>query len=279
MQRKFIAGHSWLYYKIYTSYNNQERLLREIFPLVVKDLMEKNWISKFFFIRYQDSYGEHLRIRFLLTNDSCLSSVVTIIQDIFSPLLNNRYIHNIVIDSYSRELERYPNEYYEEVESLFFYNSMDILYYLSNHVEKDVLFILTYIDRVLNTISSDYLVKHNLFEELFQRLLESKAINKQSFLKNVSSFSKSLIKRLSSSQFVEDLNHEKFNCPYLDTHNSILFKLKDQIPDSVFRVLIIDLVHMMINRFFIKDQNQNEFILYYTLSKTYNMLNRRTLVS
>ena len=69
IQRTYIPGDQWLYFKIYTGFKTADLLLREVIPRIANQLLAGHIISKWFFIRYSDP-ELHLRLRFCLQDTS-----------------------------------------------------------------------------------------------------------------------------------------------------------------------------------------------------------------
>lgn len=67
VERKCIPGTEWLYLKIYTGIKTSDIILKEVITPLIEYFQADNYISKWFFIRYNDPES-HLRIRFMLNN-------------------------------------------------------------------------------------------------------------------------------------------------------------------------------------------------------------------
>lgn len=124
--RTFIPGSEWVYYKLYCSKNSSDTILVDHLKELVEDLQRKNLLEKWFFLRYADP-NPHIRIRFKT------SSPGTLIQLCHNYFLTvSQYlVHDIKIDTYSRELERYGNSNIDNAESLFHFDSSFMIEVLS----------------------------------------------------------------------------------------------------------------------------------------------------
>ena len=130
MCRVFVLGDEWLYFKIYLGKESFDRLLLTcVLPLSEKLLCAKT-ISEFFFIRYEDSFGAHLRVRFHVSDLKSITYAISEINHCFKPLIETRRIKNLVFDSYIRELERYGERNYHLTESIFCVDSVCQLHLL-----------------------------------------------------------------------------------------------------------------------------------------------------
>ncbi len=129
--RSFVIGSSWLYYKLYCGENDGEKIITQFLLPLIKNLLNTNLVTKFFFIRYTDPHF-HLRIRLLISEDKNIYAVIEKCKEIFENLLHTNFIYKIQNDTYARELERYHPTLIENTESLFFVDSMETLTFLSN---------------------------------------------------------------------------------------------------------------------------------------------------
>lgn len=135
VQRKFIIGDEWFYFKLYTGAKTADVILIEAIQPLVKELFEKGLIDKWFFIRYADP-ELHLRIRFKLTDVANLGKVIELLNAHIKYYIDSGLIFSMQVDTYSRELERYGHSTVENAESLFFYDSMMTIEML-NIIEGD----------------------------------------------------------------------------------------------------------------------------------------------
>jgi len=126
-RRSFIVGSEWLYYNIYLGPQTSDKFLMLVMSPLTKILIEEKIIDKWFYIRYKDGKGYHLRVRFHLCNDENNGNVILRFHDLIMPFFQQRLIYDITINTYKRELERYGFETIEEFESLFFISTELIL--------------------------------------------------------------------------------------------------------------------------------------------------------
>jgi thiopeptide-type bacteriocin biosynthesis protein len=98
-------GHDWLFAKLYCGVATQDRVLSEIVPSLIRELREEKAIDRWFFIRYNDLGGWHLRLR-LRGKPSCLWGDVA--PRLFA-VVNSKHgiVRKVVIDTYNPEEERY----------------------------------------------------------------------------------------------------------------------------------------------------------------------------
>lgn len=126
MQRKFIPGSEWLYFKIYTGTKTADLLLTHQISAFVNNLIESGVIDKFFFIRYSD-LDFHIRLRLHLSDPDNYGRVFSDFHSYFSKCVGNGSVSKIMCDTYVREIERYGAETMEVSEDIFFVDSVAIL--------------------------------------------------------------------------------------------------------------------------------------------------------
>ena len=126
MKRTFITGSEWLYYKIYTGPKTADRILTEAIKPVSEELINEGIIDSWFFIRYADP-KLHIRVRFHHTESLQLEKTIRLIHDSLAPFVESDLIWKLTNDTYNRELERYGETLIEQIEELFFYDSVMII--------------------------------------------------------------------------------------------------------------------------------------------------------
>ena len=151
----FSIGEKWLYYKFYCGERAGEELLNRAINPIIEELQAKELIDKWFFIRYYDAQGHHIRFRILLKNSNLFTDCIQIIKQHIEPLETTRIIWKTQTDKYLRELQRYGYEAIEETETLFF-NDSECTLKFADMIEGDSgekirwLFCLLSIDHFLN---------------------------------------------------------------------------------------------------------------------------------
>ncbi len=126
IQRNFILGDTWLYYKIYTGPKTSDSVLTGIIKPVAEQLIADNIIDKWFFIRYADP-KHHIRVRFHYSQSENIAIIINSLSPYLRPLVEQDHIWKVQIDTYHREIERYGSNTMELSESLFYYDSKMIV--------------------------------------------------------------------------------------------------------------------------------------------------------
>lgn len=275
-KRKFILGDEWVYVKIYTGASYADQLLiKTLFPLM-KKLMRQKTIDKWFFVRYTDEHGFHLRLRCHIFNRA---SLIIILQSLYECLRNkikNHLIHNMAYDTYNRELERYGIHCYDDTESIFHLSSHTICAVLSHISTLDVdneqermkaaiLLITGYINalgldqegviRLLRNNRDAFMAEFYLANSEERFMLDKKYRTHKNFMESIfNNDNRSYVEKVVKSHI------EAFNLRFADIRDNILVDLC---------LYISTLIHMTINRMFISSNREYELIIYYYLYKYY----------
>ncbi len=124
LKRTFVLGEDWVFLKIYAGVNTADRLISaQVFTLSMS-LESEGIIKKWFFIRYSDANGFHLRVRFCLAETKYLAELIERIRIVLKPLIDDNTIRSIAYDTYSREIERYGESVYPQTEDIFHIDSI-----------------------------------------------------------------------------------------------------------------------------------------------------------
>lgn len=158
-------GDEWLYYKIYCGVRTADTILEECIAPVTANLLKKELISSWFFIRYRDS-DPHLRLRFKIVNIKDLNIIIADFNRLISPYLQENLIWNVQTDSYVRELERYGSNTMEISEELFFHDSEFVLKAISLIKDEELLFLYTL--KSVDMLVGQFALKDNEKKEFYK---------------------------------------------------------------------------------------------------------------
>ena len=274
MQRTFITGDKWLYYKLYCGEKTADLLLTDVIKPVCGFLLAKKWIDKWFFIRYVDP-KYHIRLRLLLPDNKNFTPVITTIFNEINPYVASGLINKVQTDTYKREIERYGSSSIELSEALFHIESEMIVDFMNllegNEGEKiRWLFSMKYIDTLLSNFNYSTVEKFELMKPVADSF--GKEFNLNS----------SLIKQLSNKyrKYKKDiLNFMKDDFLTMN-YGEILFLLKSKSNRSKTYVelilnyskngkleiplnnLLFSYMHMFMNRLFRSKQRVHELVIY-----------------
>ena len=274
MVRKFIPGTEWLYLKIYTGIKTSDLILEELIKPSVEYFQENNYISKWFFIRYHDP-KPHLRVRFCLSNAEYYNDVLHKINNDLQEFIQSGEISSIVVDTYSREIERYGQTTIEEAETLFYKNSDFALLCLQYDDEEKILFTIFYIDQTLDQLNLSDQQKLNWikgFDSAFKDEFNAdKKLNSQ-LDKKYREFKLKLMSLIQNDEFLDErqaiISHIKESSSVL---KSIIQSNEKGLLEVSPRSFFQSIFHMNINRLFVSNQRLFEMIIYDYLQRYYKM--------
>ncbi len=272
MKRKFPPGSEWLYLKIYTGIKTADLVLEEIIQPLVEYFQQKEYISKWFFIRYNDP-KPHLRVRLLLNNINYYNEILEKINHAFEQIIDSGEISHILIDTYNREIERYGKNTMEDAESLFHKNSEFTLQCLHFDDEEKIMVSLFYIDKIVNKLELSIPEKlgwikdfNNAFKTEFNA---DKELN-SSLDKKYRAFKPKYIEFLHSDEFSEIRN---YTLSHIEESDSVLQEIillnKSRSLEIPLQELFQSIFHMNINRLFISQQRLFEMVIYDYLMRFY----------
>ncbi|MGP3175979.1 thiopeptide-type bacteriocin biosynthesis protein [Serratia bockelmannii] len=99
----------WLFLRLYILPEHQNQVLLEMQP-VLNQLIADRVIQGYFYVRYFDSEGSHLRLRMRAYSDNALELIFPLLREILDDLTTQRFILNSVISPYVREVKRYGGD-------------------------------------------------------------------------------------------------------------------------------------------------------------------------
>ncbi len=273
--KKYNVGSQWLYFKIYMGTQTTDFFLKDILPSIVKKFEVENYVSEWFFIRYADP-NLHLRLRFKVKDLNNLGNLLVIFNSYLENYVEDKLIHNVVIDTYCRELSRYGKNTMEESESFFSINSLQILRILQS-IEDDenkryLLGMLT-IDRFLTSFDYSLINKRDLLFNLKSSFGKEFGINKL-IRKQLSMKYRNNKKDICDILADENRDYieltENFDSKYKDIYIKILHQCEDiEDKQELINNLMYSYIHMHCNRLFISKHRKNEWVLYDLLYEYY----------
>jgi thiopeptide-type bacteriocin biosynthesis protein len=275
IQRTFIIGASWSYFKLYTGFKTADKILTEqIFPLS-QELLKNRIIDKWFFIRYSDPKF-HLRIRFHVDDNFKNVILLNEFNNVVKSYVIDGLIWKVQADTYNRELERYGITNMENSEYLFWCDSEMICNILSLHDVKQ--------DENIRWMLALKMI--NVLLDSFQYTLEEKSDLLKTMQEN---FAKEFgITHDYKKQFAQKYRTERTKIEsILESDNDSnwfhpLYEKQERIKNTVNEILCIagrgeekntllsSYIHMMINRLFRTQQRKYELVLYDFLSMYYH---------
>ncbi|MGB0868220.1 MAG: lantibiotic dehydratase [Flavobacteriales bacterium] len=266
IKQKFLSGLEWNFIKIYGGVNTVDRIfIDKIFGLLMES-NNKNW----FFIRYKDKGGEHLRLRFKPDPQGQLKkSILKVLEN----AIDKNLIAHVEEGIYEREIKRYKENAMEESEYFFHIDSKIITTFLNYNQDENKhiyrwMFALYLVDFYLSKITNNFEQKHKMIEplkkgfqsEFYYSVQLKKEINKE-YRSNLSKIEMAL------SYFSNEESHFKSIIDALELEG--FSELDDLINNSYKNQTLNSFLHMCINRIFMESQRKHELIVYEYLSKYY----------
>ncbi len=284
LQRIFPVGSEWLYAKIYCGTKTSEKILCDVLKPLTEELLSEKLIDKYFFIRYQDESGHHIRIRFHnSTQIDFWKEIIARLQAQIQPSLDNLLVYNVQFETYQREVERYGFDTMELGETIFYYQSLSTLNFISL-LEGDEgeqyrwQIALKAVDMILDDFQYTLQQKRNLAETLNKSFSDEFKVGapEQKKISERFSGSKKLIQYVMNEGQEEDENLKSgigsFAIDDLNYRSAIeAIRNAPSVHQDIQQVnrLMSSYLHMFINRMFVSNQRKVELVLYDYLLKYY----------
>jgi thiopeptide-type bacteriocin biosynthesis protein len=283
VQRDFIIGDEWLYFKFYCGPKTADIVLTRLVKTLAHQLLTTGDIDKWFFIRYGDP-KQHIRVRFHVKTPQALLKTVMAVNNMAKPFIQQDLIWKIQVDTYQREIERYGTRSMDMSETIFFYDSRMIVDML-DMIEGDDgdrirwLFGLRAVDNLLEDFGYSMEEKYEQVTRLRENFGMEFGMNRSLKQQLEKKF------RQDRGEITDLLNHTN------DEENQMfpLFELIDRksrdskpIAEKILTMydnktpnpfLLHDLMasfsHMLVNRLFKSKQRMQEMVLYDFLHRYY----------
>ncbi|MGN6420751.1 MAG: thiopeptide-type bacteriocin biosynthesis protein, partial [Pseudobacter sp.] len=281
VQRNFLPGDEWLYYKIYCGTVTGEELLAGPLRRLSIRLSSNGLISRFFFIRYYDP-EPHIRIRYHLSSSGNMADVIQQMKDAVKDYVSQKLVTRIQIDTYNRELERYGAALIGEAEQIFHADSEAVMTMLHWLQQNDSLankwqWAIAGIDQYLVDFGYDLKQKTLLLSQLQQGFLQEFGGGKPLVLQLNNKHR--ALKQEISAVFSEEPSY------LISTGRKILQRRSRQLKPVVRSIcshlsqqqqsadeLLGSYLHMFIDRLFDTDNRKYELLLYHLLLKHYTSI-------
>lgn len=266
---QFLPGSEWVYYKLYTGVKTADKILLEFIKPLTDSLSAGGWIDKWFFIRFNDP-DFHIRLRFHLPDIKHLGGVTSMLHAALEPLLDERLLWKVQMDTYNREMDRYGTNTIEMAEALFHQSSLSVLDMLggTNGDERETYRWLWALGEVNNLLrcfgfsEAEKLALVTRFRDGFDPEFPSdKALRQQ--------LSNKYRKHRPEIDYIMEQSARLQISPLLTIAEDILClrargELRVPLPD-----LISSYLHMMINRIVLAEPRKQEMVIYDLLVRYY----------
>lgn len=266
-RRMFLPGSEWLYVKIYAGRMTLDNLLSGRLSAVTRRLLDSGLVKQFFFVRYNDP-DPHIRIRFQGNPAELFHQ--TVLGELFHELereVESRAIHKIQTDTYQRELERYGFQSIDLFESIFHYDSLNTLNFLSGpddtSDDRRIIFSISSVMQMLTAMQFTIAECFELVKVMRENLLKMVDSTRENRKLVGMTFSRHLDEM--TVRFYDGLLAPATG---LDT---LLSRLRKENPcEENLRSKLASVVHMSINRVFVSNSMQYEFLVLSCLYKFFD---------
>lgn len=286
IQRDFIIGDNWIYFKIYCGSNTADLILVNLIKPLSKELFDSGVIDKWFFIRYSDPKN-HIRVRFYCSDINNLQLVFLKLNQNLKWYLANDLVWKLQADTYQREIERYGENTMILSEYLFYYDSIMIIDFLDlienifiDGDELRWLFGLKAIDSLLNSFRYEIKSKKELLNGLKVSFNNEFKMN-STHNKQVSN------KYRNERKKIEDfLNFTGYRDSIIDEIDEVIknkevstVKIIEEIKihkkNVELDIFLNSQIHMLMNRLFKSKARLHEMVIYDFLYRYYDSVNSR----
>jgi len=283
IKRIFAPGEEWLYVKIYSGSKILENVLTEVVGDFAEKRIENDTIDKWFFIRYNDP-EYHIRVRFHRSQQAGSEwyQLLEQLQQKLRAFVSEEHAVKVVVDTYSREVERYGAATMESSENIFFADSVAVyqfssLIYGNEGEDLRWRFALVSVDkllsdfdyslddkkRLINSLSRDFIneFSHGNAENVLYmtRALNNKYRNTKLEIAEVISENTSMIDYREAYECFEQRSEK------IRAEAAKMTGVPQEFKDS----LMASYIHMALNRLFLISQRRHELVIYHYLNKFY----------
>ena len=268
-----LLGGRWVYFKIYCGVITAEELLKGKLSRLIEQLKEAQLIEQWFFIRYRDQEGTHLRIR--LQTSSLTTPLFQLINQALEPAIASRKIR-VVYDTYVTEAQRYGGSKNLLCCEQLFYHDSEMMVALLQKIDEDkgddaemfvVPLALKNIDTWLNDFGYELPQKYALTKKIAEGFRKEFKVGK--ILK------KALANSYRSLQSLPPLGegyHQLF-AHRSQTMAPVVAQIQRHLDQGICQVpldqLFASIAHMSLNRLFLEKPREQELLTYDCLEMNY----------
>ena len=258
VQRTFVIGDKWLYYKIYCGVKTADMLLLEVIKPLTEQLIEEKIIDKWFFIRYSDP-EPHVRFRVQFIDIKNIGAVIKKMKNLLQPYMNSNQVWDVALATYKRELERYGTNTIEDAELFFYYDSLMMLQIIENSKDDETRFLTLFkwLENILLLFKFEDTGLLSFLERMQEQFKEEFSVDKR-VRKELSNTYRKLAPALFDK---EDTNAPRIYNPTETVERFLMLKKEQKLEVSLDNV-VASFIHMSVNRCFRSKQRLYEMMLY-----------------
>lgn len=283
VKHSYSIGEDWLYYKFYCGERAGEEVVNKVINPLVSELYGKELIKKWFFIRYYDALGHHIRFRILLKDLGQFTQCIQMVKNYSNEFVNSKVIWKIQTDNYLRELQRYGYEAIEATESLFHNDSLCTLQF-ADMIEGDSgekvrwLFSLLSMDHLMNDFNISLEDRVKLFNaaktSFGKEFNRSGKLNKD--INELFADNEFEIERFLDKNNIEEMYEPLWQILEQRSQNNLPlvtelknFDSQKKLPRPLNEILL-SYLHMVCNRIFLSKHRMHEMVVYDFMYKYYS---------
>jgi len=269
----FFPGDEWTYFKVYCGKNIANEIILGLNEVFAKD--------KWFFIRYSDDLGSHLRFRFHSTDRDRKNLLLDKVYALMKDFYRKGFVSKMMSDSYDREIDRYGQSTIDVCEDLFHHDSIfvgDVISGLGEQYPEQDLWkvVILSLDQYYTDMGFD-------MDKKLQMAERSKVSYGMEFNLSQKPVKISIDKKFRALRpelaFLEDENawpqHMGVIKEFLQKRSQNTRKKLTELAALDKPGILTSLLHMHVNRLFKSDQRFNEFVMYYMTFKYYKSMAAR----
>lgn len=147
----------WVYLKLYGDKKRQNDLITNEIP----SLLELLHYEKYYYIRYIDETGDHIRLRIKFAEEDVAIKEQNLVTEWIIHLREKKIINDITISVYEREINRYGGEQSIDIAEDFFYRNSEYIKKLisrndlTNHIVQEEVAIVSLICILNNMVKRE----------------------------------------------------------------------------------------------------------------------------
>jgi len=279
VNRTFIPGSEWVYFKLYTGTKTADAILKNELYGYVTEMLKIGIIDKWFFIRYSDP-DFHIRLRLHLKETRSFNEIFNRFFEICNPLIDVGILWNIQCDTYQREIERYGTNTISLVEDFFCIDSQFIVLLLfqlndENQEHHRWKLALALVDSFLSAFSFELSHKKELLNMMSEKFKKEFGFTQHSAKKQLDSKYRSLRTDIENFMLWEIGTTEAIDI--IKARRQAIIPIAEKLTDMdksgklqiLLTTLLTSMIHMTLNRWFRSKNRLHELVIYDLLFRYY----------
>lgn len=276
IKRDFYPGSEWLYFKVYANETAFDFILTKLAPFV-EIQSKKGAIDKWFFVRYSDP-KKHIRVRCRVMDAKRSGDILHEFHSCLSALIEMGTVHEIKLDVYKREMERYGLLTMDLSEEIFSINSSLVCELLMGYganklaLPKEIVAVYL-IDKMMDACAFTIPDKMKFYEANLNGFLrEFNVVNDKAMKLQLADLNRTRKREiddlLAGRLLVSEDNSiqtllKAYSVDFKSRIDKVLFILESHpINHPKVEQLLASYIHMFINRLLNKNQRRFELIIY-----------------